>query len=227
MASWSNPGSSLHFPAMPSLWLRRRAPPHHASSVFLPFLSHPQSCGCQCGPSPARSTFDRRGSLDPGRTSGPPARAGGGLHEPSSHVEPDHDPWSIPCPWPQGRSKVDEPLLRGGLAGHPAGVTVPPTIGVRTWTAQTRDSCRGITCLSPTRNADRAKESNRTSQPTGARFNLRGKNDKKTSQIVAALEFGMPSLHLISLKPQQTRTGNRASTRIDGHAVFAAAGDAL
>jgi len=43
---------------------------------------------------------------------------------------------------------------RGPLAGE----TGSPTIDVRTWPAQTRDSCRGITCLSPARNADRANE---------------------------------------------------------------------
>jgi len=48
-------------------------------------------------------------------------------------VVPDRRTRSTPCAWPQGRSRVDQPLLRGRLSAGPETGSAHPTIGVRTW----------------------------------------------------------------------------------------------
>jgi len=91
----------------------------------------------------------RSSSLESRFTPAGPVWPGESFQGSPGPVVPDRRTRSTLCAWPQGRSKVDQPLLQGSLSAGPEAESAHPTIGVRAWAVKTRDPCGWITCLNP------------------------------------------------------------------------------
>ena len=97
---------------MRALWLYRREKPLHPIRFSLPVLWQPLSCRCERSPSGARPTFGRGVPLDQGFPSASPADTGDGLSGRSPGcAETGLPKRPTPCAWPQGRSKVEQPVF--------------------------------------------------------------------------------------------------------------------